>query len=72
MLNTMTQWFAGAPRRLVQGGLSMFFAGSAALLLGLLAQAGDAQASVALAQRFPEVPTWFVPESPVGYTLAAT
>ena len=72
MLNTMTQWFAGAPRRLVQGGLSMFFAGGAALLAGLVAQVVDAQAGVALAQRFPEMPTWFVPEGPAGYTLAAS
>ena len=55
-------------RRRVQAGLWMFFAGAIGLFAGLLAQL-DAQRS--LAERFPDWPTWFVPESPAGFTAAA-
>jgi hypothetical protein len=72
MLNTMSRWLAGTPRRMVQGGLSMFFAGGAALFLGLLARLGDSAADAMLAERYPDLPTWFVPEGPAGYAVAAT
>ena len=72
MLNTMSQWFAGTPRRLVQGGLSMFFAGTAAMLLGAAGPGGCGRAPSMLADRYPDLPTWFVPEGPVGYAAAAT
>jgi hypothetical protein len=69
MLDTLASWFSRSPRRLVQCGLWMVFAGGIALLLGALAGLEQAPA---LAERFPEVPTWFVPEHALGYTAAAT
>jgi hypothetical protein len=70
MLDTMTQWFAGAPRRLVQAGFSMFLAGGVGMLLAMLARLGGDDVA-ALALRYPDLPTWFVPEGPAGYTVAA-
>ena len=70
MLNAMSEWLLGGPR-LVRLGLWSFFAGTGALLCAILAQLfADPAAAQDLAQRFPEVPTWFVPESPAGYTAA--
>ena len=71
MLNTMSQWFLGAPARLVRSGLWMFFAGTGALFGSLLAQLGVGEGEL-LAERFPQLPTWFVPETPAGFTLAVT
>jgi len=70
MFDTLTQWFPATPRRLVQAGLAMFFAGGAAMFLALLARLGG-EGLAALGERFPELPTWLVPESPAGYTAAA-
>lgn len=71
MRNTELMAVPTAARRQVQAGLWMFFAGTIALLSGLLGQL-QAQRSAAapLAERFPDWPTWFVPESPAGYTAA--
>ena len=68
MLDTKTS----TVRRQVQAGLWSFFAGAVALLCGLLAQVATPQAPAAatLADRFPDWPTWFVPESAAGYTTA--
>ena len=62
-----------AVRRRVQAGLGMFLAGTVALFAGVLAQMdGTAHGpAAALADRFPGWPTWFVPESPAGYTVAS-
>lgn len=70
MLDTLTRW-AGTPRRMVQAGLASFFGGTAALLLALLAQL-RADPSVLLADRYPDLPTWWVPEGPAGYAIATT
>jgi len=60
-----------AARRQVQAGLWMFFAGAIGLLFGMVGQLQtQASAAATLADRFPHWPTWFVPESPVGYTAA--
>ena len=69
--NTTTSPLRPAVRRQVQAGPWMPFAGAGALLCGLLAQV-DAPPSTAatLADRFPDWPTWFVPESAAGYTTA--
>lgn len=69
MFQTLTQWFPATPRRLVQAGLAMFFTGGVALFLALLAGLGGSQ-MVALGERYPDLPTWLVPESPAGYTAA--
>ena len=69
MFETLTQWFPATPRRLVQAGLAMFFAGGAALFLALLAGLGGDGVAI-LGERYPDLPTWFVPEGPAGYTLA--
>lgn len=71
MLNTMSQWLAGSPRRMVQGGLAAFFGGTADLLVGLFAQLRE-DPTVLLADRFPGLPTWWVPEGPAGFALATT
>ena len=72
LMQLSTPWFARTPRRLVQGGLAMFFSGGFGLLLGGLAQlAPDGSRPALLADRFPGWPTWWVPESPAGYTAAA-
>lgn len=71
MLETMTQWLAPTPRRMVQGGLASFFGGTAALLLALLAQLRDDPTAL-LADRYPDLPTWWVPEGPAGYAAATT
>jgi hypothetical protein len=74
MLNAMSTWFAAAPRRMVQAGLWTFFAGAAALLSGVLAAlalAGPGAGAATLAERYPALPTWFVPESPIGFTAAS-
>lgn len=69
MLDTMTQWVAGTPRRLVQAGFWIFLAGGAAMFLAVLARLGGDDVA-ALALRYPDLPTWFVPEGPAGYTTA--
>jgi hypothetical protein len=71
MLQVLHHWFAGTPRRLVQGGLWMLFTGAAGLLVGALAQVGVGEQAALLAERFPDWPTWWVPEGAAGYTLAA-
>lgn len=52
----------------------MFFAGALALLCAAAAQLGSAAApaGTALATRYPDLPTWFVPETALGFTLAAS
>jgi hypothetical protein len=70
MLNTMSRWFVGTPSRLVQCGLWAFFAGATGLLLGMIGQLDEAAEAAALAERFPELPTWFIPEHAPGFTLA--
>lgn len=71
MLNAMSQWLLGGPARWVRAGIWSFFAGTGALLCAIAAQfASFPGASDALAERFPQLPTWFVPESPAGYTVA--
>ena len=68
---TTTSPVSPAARRSVQAGLWMFFAGTILLLSSLLAQVGAAGSTPAtLADRFPGWPTWFVPESAAGYTVA--
>jgi len=66
--NTATSPVSPAARRSVQAGLWMFFGGAILLLFSLLAQVGAPSAT--LAERFPGWPTWFVPESAAGYTMA--
>ena len=61
---------SAAARRRVQAGLWMFFTGTIALLFALVAQLGAQAQAAPLAERFPSLPTWFVPESPAGYTAA--
>ena len=68
--HTATSPVSPAARRSVQAGLWMFFAGATLLLFSLLAQLGAAGSTVPLADRFPDWPTWFVPESAAGYTMA--
>jgi hypothetical protein len=70
MLDTLTQWFPATPRRLVQAGFAMFLAGGAVMFLAMLARLGGDDVA-ALALRYPDLPTWFVPESAGGYTAAA-
>ena len=71
MLDSMLQWLAPTQRRMVQAGLASFFGGTTALLLALLTQLrGDP--SVLLADRYPQLPTWWVPEGPAGYAIATT
>jgi hypothetical protein len=69
MFQTLTQWFPATPRRLVQAGFAMFFTGGAALFLALLAGLGGSNVG-ALGDRYPDLPTWLVPEGPAGYTTA--
>jgi len=70
MLDGLT-WFLRGPARLVRAGLWTFFAGAVALFCALLAQlGGPALAASPLAERFPDLPTWFVPETAAGYTTA--
>jgi hypothetical protein len=75
MLHTFSRWFLAAPRRLVQAGLCMFFGGGGALFAGLLGQlalAASGGRAMQLAERFPGLPTGWVPETALGYTGAAT
>ena len=71
MLDSMLLWLAPSQRRMVQAGLAGFFAGTIALLAALLAQLRD-DPTVLLADRFPDLPTWWVPEGPAGYAIATT
>lgn len=71
MLNTKTQSLPASPRRLVQAGLAAFLTGTVALLLALLAQLRE-DPTVLLADRYPDLPTWWVPEGPAGYAIATT
>ena len=70
MLQILSQRFLRAPARLVQCGLALFFGGACALLLGMVAQLGDGGSPAGLAERFPAIPTWFVPEGAAGFTAA--
>ncbi len=73
MLHWLTRTFARTPGRLVRTGLWMFFAGALTLLCAALAQVASPEPSGAvLATRFPSLPTWFVPETALGFTLAAS
>lgn len=71
MFDSMLQWLAPTQRRMVQAGLASFFGGTVALLLALLAQLRE-DPTVLLADRFPNLPTWWVPEGPAGYAIATT
>ncbi|WBY00674.1 hypothetical protein PE066_14520 [Ramlibacter tataouinensis] len=73
MREMLTRSFARSPARLVRTGLWMFLAGTAALLCAALGQlAAPVSAGQDLAARFPALPTWFVPETALGFTLSAT
>ncbi|WP_332814245.1 hypothetical protein [Ramlibacter sp.] len=74
MFAHLSRALARSPARLVRMGIWMFFAGAIALVCAALAQvAGPEQAlGLALAARYPWLPTWFVPETALGFTVAAT
>ena len=73
MPDRMSQSFPAAPARMVRAGLWMFFAGAVALFSGAFAElaAPASQGAGALAERLPDWPTWFVPETAVGFTLSS-
>lgn len=74
MLNTLSQWFLGSPARLAGAGVWMFFAGTGALLCALLAQLllASPDGLDPLAESLPGWPTFFVPETAAGFTIAVT
>lgn len=80
------QWLrsliARAPKRATAIGKALFLAGGVLVLaalfgrIGLVAVNGErAQAGLStlhtLAEAYPQYPTWFVPEGPVGFAVAA-
>lgn len=69
-MHALFRWFLHAPARLVRAGLWMFFAGSAGLACAALAHLLAGDASGGLEARFPDLPTWFIPESPLALTAS--
>ena len=73
---------ARQPRPALIAGKTLFLAGSILILAAVFARGGlmafneeRTQAKLpvvrTLAQAYPQYPTWFVPEGPVGYAVAA-
>lgn len=73
---------ARSPRQAMVLGKAIFLAGSILILGAVFARAGLANTNAeraaaklpplhALAEAFPQYPTWLVPEGPVGFSIAA-
>lgn len=59
---------------LVRGAAFLFLIGAitqvaTAAMSGVLSHAGGAPRVMSLAQLVPDLPTWWIPESPIGYVL---
>ena len=80
------QWLrsliARAPRRATVIGKALFLAGGILVLAALFGRIGlvsingeRSQAGLSavrtLAEAYPQYPTWFVPEGPIGFAIAA-
>ncbi len=83
MLEHLVDYFLAQPKRLVTLGQGLIRSGGFLVVLGVIAHAATTSVSVvrgmagaqhsapALADLLPAVPTWWVPESAVGFGLAA-
>jgi hypothetical protein len=58
----------GAGLLLVMGAIAQVAAAAMSAVMNL---AGSASHVTSLAQLYPELPTWWVPEGPLGYVLCA-
>lgn len=77
-------WFQEKPQRLIDSGRSLFMVGFVLLLVGLcgymattsvnvivnLVPGAQIQPAKTLAEIYPTLPTWWVPESLLGFMLA--
>lgn len=81
-MNWLRSRIARSPRHALILGKIVFLAGAIAILGAVFARAAlwniNAQRTEAklaplqaLAQAYPQYPTWIVPEGPVGYTVSA-
>lgn len=82
MLERCVDFFLGEPRRLVQLGLALLRIGCVLIGVGLLGAAattavsvvkglgGGVRPTVELAEVIPSLPTWWIPESALGYGFA--
>ncbi|MDY7508801.1 hypothetical protein [Ralstonia wenshanensis] len=82
MLERCVDFFLAEPRRLIQLGLSLLRVGGVLLVAGLLGTAattavsvvkglaGGVRPTVELAEVMAGLPTWWIPESGLGYGFA--
>lgn len=84
MYEALLNYFLNPPTRLINAGKGLFLTGSGLVLAGLIFRVGPiAINSVTrltgrattepqmLADMYPTIPTWWVPETGLGYTFAA-
>lgn len=82
MYEAFLGWFLRKPERITESGRTMFLIGGALLISGLLGHVATAAADAVkligklpqgtrLAEMYPTWPLWWVPESFVGFFLAA-
>src|SRR5690349_12924719 len=81
-MNWLRAYIAQSPRTAVVLGKVLFLAGAIMIVSAVFARAGLEAANTArvqaklpalrtVAEAYPQYPTWLVPETPVGFTIAA-
>ena len=81
-MNWLRSQIARSPKAALIIGKIVFLAGAILILLAVFARGGltginadraaaKLPALLTLAQGYPQYPTWFVPEGPVGYVISA-
>lgn len=83
MYEALLNYFLNSPTRLINAGKGLFFSGAGLLFVGQYSRVGPIAISAAtrltgktaeplmLADMYPTIPTWWVPETGWGYTFAA-
>lgn len=83
MYEALLNYFLNPPARLVNAGKGLLFTGAGLAFIGLIFRVGPialggvsrltgkATEPLMLAEMYPTIPTWWVPETGWGYTFAA-
>lgn len=83
MYEALLNYFLNPPTRLINTGKGLFFSGAGLVIVGLIFRVGPiaingvahltgkATEPLMLADLYPTIPTWWVPETGWGYTFAA-
>lgn len=82
MYENLLIWLFSPPKRATDIGKGLFSAGSLLLVTGLIARLGPVALNAisrmqgkgasppTLAELYPQLPTWFIPEGWLGYSVA--